>query len=236
MSFKEWLKAGFAVAVLAAALTSKQLVGVVIVEDLSCAKCVNASELLRVAGLENASTRLRVVDVSSQEGASLVERYGLRFAPSMIISPEGGRSVEEKLLMNGFKASDGYYVLDKPPLPYKDLRTGETRGLVDVTYITADCECYSLEELDKRVFGTFKAAKGRSESYDYQSRQGKELIERYGLKAVPTAIFTGDLDAYPRLGRAWLIGAGTIERDGAYVFRNTKLMKLWGGYLEVGKD
>src|SRR5665811_2194818 len=63
-----------------------------------------------------------------------------------------------------------------------------------------------------------------------QLSDGKELIAKYKIKLVPTIILTGDVGAYPSLINVWS-QVGTIEEDGAYIFREG--VKQMGIYKDL---
>ena len=63
------------------------------------------------------------------------------------------------------------------------------------------------------------------ETFDIKDIKGRQVRVKYDIKNVPTVIITGDLDAYETLKAAW-DQVGTIEDDGAYVFRELDVLQV----------
>jgi hypothetical protein len=110
----------------------------------------------------------------------------------------------------------------------------ESRGKFSLVYLTDEncAECYDITQHRPIIEGY--AAKPLEERFvDLADPEGQKLVADYSIKKVPTIILSGDLSVYPAFQEIWP-QVGTIEEDGAYVFRETEVM---GPYfdLETGK-
>lgn len=159
-------------------------------------------------------------DYQSFTGKRLVKKYEIEQLPTLII--EG--SVDQVDYMQGLIDSvgvfreDAFVVTSLQP-PYLDLVEDRIVGEFNVTYLTdATClECYDVS-LHDFVFERMALQPSQKETVDVNSEEGKELVERYGVTAVPTILLAGELDSYDSLNRIWAEN-GSIDPDGTYVLR-----------------
>jgi len=114
-------------------VSSEKVVGLaelILLKDSSCAECydvkVNKNILARF-GIAFAEEK--TIDAGSDEGKALIEKYKIKKAPIIIISPEGKYyedfvSVWDQV---GSTESDGWYIMRTPEVigPVKDLETGK---------------------------------------------------------------------------------------------------------------
>jgi hypothetical protein len=70
---------------------------------------------------------------------------------------------------------------------------------------------------------------------EVNSAEGKDLIKKYKITAVPTILLSGDLEEYENFQQVWP-QVGTVEADGMHVFREPG-EKIMGSYkdLKTGK-
>lgn len=173
-----------------------------------------------------------IIDAESARGLRLVSDYGLDFAPALLIS----KNVEEyDWIMPSIKEvlndKDEYYLFNTAVAPYKDLRTKEIKGLVDVTLIVdLSCEdCFDVDEL-KQSFQAMNVYLDSEKVLDISSSEGKKFAKRYNITAVPTIVLSKNILDYPQL-REVLGTVGTFDDyDQSFVFRS--LDKV-GKFVEV---
>lgn len=106
----------------------------------------------------------------------------------------------------------------------------ESRGKFSLIYLTdKSCsECYEVTG-HRPIIEGYAAKPFEERSVDLADPEGQKLVADYGIKKVPTIILNGDLSVYPAFQEIWS-QVGTIEEDGAYVFRETEVM---GSYLDL---
>ena len=150
----------------------------------------------------------------------MLKKYNITKVPTALIKGDfsGNQYLEELNGTAGEVVDDGFLITKLQP-PFLDLEQDRLRGLFEVTYLDDESceECYDIEE-HKTVLERL-VLKPSSERYlDVSSDEGKLLIEEYGISAVPTVVFRGDLLVYERLIEIWE-QVGSIEDDGAWVLR-----------------
>ena len=140
----------------------------------------------------------------------------MRVLPAFVLEILSGEKIED---IPPFEARKGALVYDNTPPPYFDVAEEKVKGVVVLTKITAeDCEdCFDLDMLvsNLKMFGVVL---GKENSFAYDSDEGKELVEKYDIKSVPTLIFSGDAAEYEQISTAWE-EIGTTEDDGMMVLR-----------------
>ncbi len=199
-----------------------------------CAACYNVSAVIANLGANQKIkiTNPRTVDVGLAEGAALVKQYALTRSPAFII-----RGQTEKLLaaVPGLKSlgqlQNGVFVGSNVPAPYVDLAAGKVRGTFTATYITEkSCrECYD-PTINRQALAQFGMKAATEKTIDRIDPDGQKLIKQYAITSTPTLILTGDLAAYVGFDQAWK-NVGTIEPDGAHVFRSGQ--NLMGTYYDL---
>ena len=114
--------------------------------------------------------------------------------------------------------------------------SGKTEGLATVILLNdSSCkECYKVTDHMNILKSGFGMAIETLSNVDVSSTQGKELVSKYKITAVPTVLISS-ADAYADFREAW-IPVGTRESDGTYIFRN---FTVWPGHayrnLNTGK-
>ncbi len=194
-------------------------VSAVIIEDSQCQECFSfagiLSQLRRSMGMY---IEERKVESTSEEGRRLIEKYSLTKVPILLLDKEADfygfdqfASTRQQILT----FEDNYALLPFPP--YVDLDTGETRGLLDVIYLSDKnckaCLPVSFFSSGLRRMGLYMA----NETY-LDVEDAGEVLSAYNISFVPTVIIRGDYEAYTGLRDAW--SAWGVERNNALIFTN----------------
>ncbi len=198
------------------------------IQDSSCNECTDLNfilDVLRQAGIKIVYENS--LEYNSDSAKELIDEYAIEIAPTLILSKDLGDYNSEVLQSwsnIGSIESDGSYITRTINPPYIDLDTNELKGLVSITYlIDNSCsECYDAENFHKPVLQGMGVFLEKETKVDASSSEGKALIEKYGIEKLPTTILKGDIELYPALVGAWK-EVGTVELDGAYVFRNVEI-------------
>jgi thioredoxin-related protein len=221
---------------------SKQIIGMVstiLLEDSSCDKCSNLDYVLD--GLKKLGIKMSqedVVDRDSKKGKELISKYGIRTVPTLIFSKDLGAYGSEIIDgwgQIGYVGDDGSYITSIKNPPYLDLAINEVLGLVSMTVLVDDsCEdCYEPDDFHKPILQRMGVVLEEEKRVDVSSALGMYLIKKYDIEKVPTIILFGDMDEYQTLVRAWR-DVGSVEPDGAYVFRKVEVAKKT--YKDLSKD
>ncbi|MEK7211470.1 MAG: DsbA family protein, partial [Patescibacteria group bacterium] len=91
-------------------------------------------------------------------------------------------------------------------------------------------ECYDVTE-HRGILSRYGLAAKEEKLYDAASKEGKELLARFGITATPTFILEGDLEPYVELVQIWpKIGS---KNGNTYVFRKLGLSSMGVVYKDL---
>lgn len=170
----------------------------------------------------------------SQNAELLIKTYKIKNLPTFVLRGD----IETLALKDVFdEASIGFmddnvFVYNNEFPPFYNLDEKKIRGEFDVTYLTDNScvKCYDVYLHDKALDNLVMKPVASS-TVDISSVEGKKILNDYKIKSVPTMIIKGDMDAYQNFKKLWET-VGTIEKDGAYIFREDGL-KLMGVYKNL---
>ena len=204
-------------------------------KDASCEKCGDLSFMINeIKGTGVKITSEKNIDISSAEGKSLISKYRIAFAPSIVLSKDADAYTIMKQACHqiGTKEADGAYVMRTPYPPIKNLTTGKVMGVVKLIYLAdKSCtECYDVNT--HKVILTspqsFALKIDSEETYDISDAKGKALLSKYNITQVPTVILSSDVNVYP--SSAALKQFFSSEKDGSFVFRKLSAVgatRIW---------
>ncbi len=174
------------------------------------------NELISVIKKANVNIKEETT-LTQTEASDLIAKYNVKKLPTVIITGEINR-----VKITGFEEKDSALIFNEQLPPYKDLTTNTVRGIVKLTSITDNTckECYNVTA-HEAVLDRFGVNIKDKETLDIT--QAKSLIDKYKIEKVPTIILTGDIEPYASLIQVWK-QVGTVETDGAYVFRSVEQM------------
>ncbi len=220
-------------------VTSNQIKGLVQIKhviDSSCEKCVDLtpiSSTLEEQGMfvQNEQS----VEYNSNEGQELISKFDIKEVPAILISEEVDYylDVKDALIQSGATKREGFYAVHSTLPPYRDLAQNRIVGLVDVVYLTKDdCSiCYDVS-VNRNILLRFGTVLNKENTYDINSPEGKQLVQKYNIKKAPVIILSPDSKYYPSLVQAWK-SVGTVENDGWFVMRNPELI---GTYWDLERN
>ncbi|MDP6139011.1 MAG: hypothetical protein QF655_03940 [Candidatus Woesearchaeota archaeon] len=197
----------------------------IIISDNNCAVCIDLGLVLQ--NLKQSGVfvdKEEEFDFSGAKAKALIGNLDIEKLPALLLSDdiEAYPDIAQSMDQAGLKKQD-YYIIESQA-PYVEAESGKIRGTVDLILLDdSSCsECYDVE-IHKSILARLGLAIGEEETIDTSSEQGKQLISQYNLESVPTIILTGDLEVYENLDNVWP-QVGTVEDDGAYVFREITAM------------
>ncbi len=202
-------------------------VSVILLKDDGCNECTDAAPLItQLKMLGVAVAKEETLSSKSKEGQEAIATYKLTRLPTLVFSSDFGAYEElaGSWKLYGDIASDGSYLFKEITPPYKDIATGAVKGLVTMTYLTdASCnECYNVS-VHKQVLGNFGISITGEKQYDYASLEGKALVTKYNVTALPTILLSSEAKEYKALMNVWE-RVGSVEQDGVFVFRKIDAM------------
>ncbi|HLD87613.1 MAG TPA: hypothetical protein VJB12_06150 [Candidatus Nanoarchaeia archaeon] len=195
-------------------------------EAAACKECPDMQQIVDTFSDQGVffSTNAEILAESAQ-GKQLIAVHKIGKLPALILSDDVSAYPEILSIMaqGGFRKSGDLHVYEST-LPYYNATSKQTRGLVDLTMISdSTCtQCYDVT-LHRQILSQFGMTLGEEKKVDASSAEGKKLIAKHGITAVPAVVLGGDVSLYTGFDKVWQT-VGTIEEDGSYVFRdNTKL-------------
>lgn len=215
------------------------LVSSIIVEDSACENCLDLNSVL--VGLQQAGVSIvdkETVDRNSARGQSLIETYKLETLPTAILSSDlsAYMDIVAGWSQLGTVKDDGSFATHAVNPPYVDLTEDRIVGLIDLIILNdKDCtDCYKPEEFHKPILARMGAVFENEKTVDISSSEGQSLLDKYSITKVPTIIIEGEVDVYTALVNAWE-GVGSVEDDGAYVFRSVEVSRQKYKDLSTGE-
>ena len=201
--------------------------------DSSCKECTN---LLQISGfLKQNSVSIseeKTLEYNTPEAKELINKFGVERIPAIILSNNILEYPSVKQVWAQLNATErgGFFALHAQAPPYKNAKTGELNGLVDVIYLVDSlCKnCYNVT--DNREIIDFHSTIGKEKTVDIGSDEGQSLIKKYKIEKVPIVLMSPDAGEYQRLKAGWTAEAGTIESDGWFVMRNPDIL---GNYKDL---
>jgi hypothetical protein len=203
----------------------KGLVHVFVVTAPLCNVCGDFNSALRL--LEERGVAMlpaEFVEYDSERGKQLVKDFNLSRIPALLISTEIDEyPIGQNVKQAGFSVRKQHYVVDNV-VPYVEPGTGKLRGLVEVTMLVDNncTECYDVN-MHIQILKGFGLFISRQDTVDISSEEGQALLGKYNITKIPTIIITGDMEPYASFDEVWA-QVGTVESDGAYVFRNMEAL------------
>jgi hypothetical protein len=205
----------------------------------NCDECGDLSDYKKMILAQKVEVLEDVIfSADSERGNTLITEYGIERLPALIMTasqkidkknidtlPQGARAVGDNALV----WEDGYP-------PYLDVGSSEVQGLVSVIYLTNNScvECYGVVDVQRPILQRFGVVFASEQSIDASSREGKSIIDEYGIQSLPTIVLSPEIDRYTALKNVWS-QVGTIEEDGSYVFRELGALGVTYRDLKTGK-
>ena len=200
-----------------------------------CEECFNLSsaiDQLSRSGLvfKNKET----VDISSDEGKSLISKYGIKKVPTIIMDKEAEvyTLIAQSWSNLGTIESEGSFVMREISPPYYSIEDKSVKGLISmIVLVESSCsECYDPNLFHKPILQRMGVVFSEEKKISISDKEGKDLVNQYKIEKVPTILLRGDVREYPVLVKAWT-DVGTVESDGTYVFREVEVAR--GKYKDL---
>lgn len=203
----------------------KALVGAVkmiALNDASCKQCAPHVPKENFQVLNIKIVEEKDVDISSEEGAMLLQKYNITKVPTVILSSDVKAYKQYSSLRDLVSEQEDGSVVLKYPVPlYHDLLTGKIVGSVFIIYIVdSECtECVSLQQLQTLLKDDFALKPYQEDVIEYSSLAAQELIQKYNISKIPSVVISGEVEPYYLLKQLWS-NFGIVAEDGTYVFTN----------------
>ncbi len=217
-------------------LETNEIKGFVQLKEIQSDNCMECTPLLQLrTQFEKLGIKVEdyeIIGSSSDKGKEMIEKNELNFIPVLLIS----KDIEEywwvfDQIEDSLIEKEDNYVFKTPLAPYIDLEDGKIKGKVDIILVKdKSCEdCFDVDEL-KDSFLSLGIYFNNEKNVDISSGEGKNLLKKYNITAVPTIILSKEIQDYDAI-KKMLEQIGTFEDDGRFVFR--RLDSLDVKYQEI---
>lgn len=154
----------------------------------------------------------------------------LELYPSLI---EGWDQAGYTITFHSGEYAGTWYVLPTQNAPYYSTKDARVHGRVTATYLTmSSCsECYDVY-IHRTFLNSSRIVPYREVTVDAESAEGRRLIAKYNITAVPTVLLDREAGEYSNLRPGWSI-VGSVEPDGTHVFRDLKRLQVV--YYDIGR-
>jgi hypothetical protein len=213
------------------------LVDLTLITAPLCIKCSNLSGFAdQLTAMGVGLDKIVSVAYDSKDGAALVKDYNISRVPTFMMSEDASwyPQITQAWTTVG-TVEAGTFVMREATPPYIDLTTGKMRGIVSATYL-ADKSCANCYDpvMHKQILNGAGMTFQDETKVDVSSDAGKAMVKKYNITLVPTVVVTGDTAAYTQLLGIWG-QVGTVEKDGALVFREPSVLSVTYKDLATGK-
>jgi len=209
-----------------------------IIKDSACSDCREVAPLIEE--IKNRGAKIvseRTLERTDAAAQKLIDDLQIERVPTLLVQGELTKSQDLADLWNltGLIKGDTFVFTRVFP-PYAVAGTGEVKGRFSLVYLadTNCAECYDVTR-HAAALKNLGMETGDDRTVEVNSAEGKDLVRKYKITAVPTILLSGDLQEYENFNAVWP-QVGTVEDDGMHVFREPGEM-IMGSYkdLKTGK-
>jgi hypothetical protein len=184
-----------------------------------CNECFNLNQVMDTINNLGASvTELSVLGYDSQEAQTLIDKYNIERLPTVIISGEIGKdNIKSAWKQLWEEKNDETVVFTGLNLPYYDTSKQKVIGQVTITNIVdSSCtQCIDTSTL-ANAFKQAGVAITSEETFEYNTPEAKEVIEKFDIEKVPSLVISGDITEYDAVKQIW-DQLNATEKEGYYV-------------------
>lgn len=185
--------------------------------DANCVDCFDISQILDyVKGTNIKLLNEERISADSAKARELISNYEIKKLPTVLVFGEIG-----KTKLNGFAESGDSLVYEGMAPPYVNAVTREVKGRVEiVSIVDSSCEqCISLEPVSGALQQAGVAV-SNTKTVEYNSEEGRSLINKFEIKEVPSMLISKEIDYYESVVQQ-LAALGLAEKNGFYKLHST---------------
>ena len=206
---------------------------IIIISDKSCTDCTSLADYIDVIKSQDVKiVKQDSLDINDSRAQELIKKYNIEKIPFLVVTGEINKHDDVQALWSAWGIiQDKTFVLTNIIPPYSNLATGKVEGRVSITYLTVDScdECYDVKVNQNVLQNSYGIRLVGEKTIDVDSQEGNDFIEKYNITKVPTFMIDNEVAVYQGLLSVWS-NVGTIEADGAYIFRGAEQM---GTYYDL---
>jgi thiol-disulfide isomerase/thioredoxin len=185
------------------------IISLTTIVDGSCSDCFDVAPLIEK--IEGAHVNITErIEMNADEGAALLEQYGIEQLPTIIITGEINKSG-----ITGLDVVEDALVLTAIEPPYTDVASGNVFGRVTAIHIN-DPACTSCVDLSASITELRESLTiTRVDTFARTSVNAKAAIANYGITKLPALILSSEYGVYAVA--ADLEAVGEVASDGSLV-------------------
>ncbi len=211
-------------------------VSIINLVDSSCEKCTSLLNIpISLIELGVSIVSEKTYEYDSDLGQGLIVLNEVKRIPAILISEDIDYyvGIKEQLLNVGATKNNGYYALHAQSPPYRNLTDKNIVGLVDLIFLKDESctNCYDIN-VNKAALERFGIVVSTENSYDINSVEGKELIEKYKITKAPIIMLSPEVSIYDTFSKAWE-QVGSVEGDGWHIMRSPDII---GTYKDLATN
>ncbi len=187
-----------------------------LLKDSSCTQCFNGNQIFDLLKQQLTGFNFTKQEkLELNDAKELLSKYNITKVPALLIKGD-----IDKLDIPGLNKVEDAMVVQEFPPPYLDIQTKQVRGLVNAKLVyDKNCnECTDanliLDLLQNQAGVIFKT----KQEYEFNTKEAKELINKYNIKSLPVLIFDNEVLVYEPI-KAEIDSLGTKESDGSVIIR-----------------
>lgn len=162
---------------------------------IDCDGCSDVSFIVEAIKKQNVEiTNEEKLSSNDARAKELISKYNIQKLPSVLVF---GEIDNGKVSFDNFDENDDAMVLSTIAPPYLDTAQNRLKGVVFIIELV-DSSCTECSNLDS-VLASFVEAGiviGNKETLEYNSDEGEDLINEYGLIQAPAMLFSEDIEEY----------------------------------------
>lgn len=188
----------------------------------NCEACFDIGAVLESIKKQNVNvTKETTYVLSESEAKELIEKFGIKQLPTLIISGETNKTPHLKSFFDslGEFSDENIVVFTGIKAPYYDVSSAKVAGEVSVTNLI-DSSCKECVPLTQAVLALQQAGVAITEqkTFEYNSKEGQELIRKFSITAIPAMLISNEINNY---GIVEQIQQLAEEKNGFYALHAT---------------
>ena len=183
---------------------------------INCDGCSDVAAIIENIKSKNVNVnKEEILNKNNDRAKSLIGAYSINKLPSVLVFGE-----VNKININNFALKDDALVLSKVNAPYFELNDNEIKGEVSLISIK-DSSCEKCADLNSLGFGFIEAGVSIKDwkTFEYDSLEAKEFIDKFKLDKVPSVLISEDVDYYEEVKQG-LTQLGAVNKQGYYILHS----------------
>ncbi|MBI2134352.1 hypothetical protein HYU09_00030 [Candidatus Woesearchaeota archaeon] len=165
-----------------------------------CGECFDIEAALENIKKQNVNvTRETAFYFNEDNAKALVEKYGIKKIPTIIISGEVNKTEQLKAFFGniGDFPDERNTIFTALEPPYYDVASAKVVGKVSViNVVDSSCEeCIPLSQLADALKQSGVAVT-EEKTHEYNSKEGIELISKFGISRIPAILISNEVNYY----------------------------------------